>query len=70
MNITQEEVFEKAIVQGTRGESEDEILSRLPASLDLETTARETKALVRKREIKKAIDLLRIIDFIGNKVLI
>jgi len=61
MNITQEGNFEKAIAQGARGESEEEILSRLPASLNLERTAKETKALVRRREITKAIDLLRMI---------
>jgi hypothetical protein len=61
MNITQEGNFEKAIVQGARGESDEEILSRLPTSLNLEKTAKETKALVRRREITKAIDLLRMI---------
>jgi hypothetical protein len=61
MNITQEQVFEKMIVQGAGSESDDEILSRLPANLNLETTALETKALVRRREITRAIDLLRMI---------
>jgi hypothetical protein len=61
MNITQDPIFEKALVQGVRGEIEDEILSHLPANLNLEETARETKALVRRREITKAIDLLRMI---------
>lgn len=61
MNITQEQIFEKAIVEGVRGEIEDEILSRLPSGLNLEATAEETKALVRKREITRAIDLLRMI---------
>jgi len=61
MNITQEGIFEKAIAQGAADESDAEILSRLPASLNLERTAKETKALVRRREITKAIELLRII---------
>ena len=37
------------------------VLQMLPESLDLEATAKETKALLRKRKIKKAGDLLRLV---------
>jgi hypothetical protein len=37
------------------------MLQMLPVGLDLEATAKETKALVRKREIKTASDLLRLV---------
>jgi len=37
------------------------VLQMLPEGLDLEATAKATKALVRKREIKKATDLLRLV---------
>lgn len=61
MNIAQKQVFEEVKVQGLMAESEQEILSRLPANLSLEATARETKALVRRREITRAVDLLRMV---------
>ena len=37
------------------------VLQVLPESLDLEATAKEAKALLRKREIKEATDLLRLV---------
>ena len=37
------------------------VLQMLPENLDLEAMAKETKALVRKREVKKATDLLRLV---------
>lgn len=37
------------------------VLQMLPEDLDLEATAKETKALLRKREIKGAADLLRLV---------
>jgi len=37
------------------------VLKMLPESLDLEATAKESKALVRKRKVKKAADLLRLV---------
>ena len=37
------------------------VLQMLPESLDLEATAKETKALLRKREVKEAADLLRLV---------
>lgn len=61
MNIAQKHVFEEVIAQGLNAKSEQEILSVLPSNLSLEATARETKALVRKREIRKAVDLLRMV---------
>lgn len=38
----------------------DEVLSRFKDQVDLEATAKETHALLRKREIKTAFDLLRL----------
>lgn len=38
----------------------DEFLSRFKDQVDLEATAKETRALLRKREIKTAFDLLRL----------
>lgn len=38
-----------------------ELLSRLPASLDLAATARASGALVRRRKVKSAADLLRVV---------
>jgi hypothetical protein len=38
----------------------DELLRRLPAGLDLDALAQETKAIERKREIKTGADLLRL----------
>jgi hypothetical protein len=61
LNIAQNHVFEEVIVQGLSAESEQEILSCLPANLSLEATAKETKALVRRREITRAVDLLRMV---------
>jgi hypothetical protein len=37
------------------------LLQTLPSSLDLELTARATRALVRRREIQRAADLLRLV---------
>jgi hypothetical protein len=61
MNIAQKGIFEESIMPGLGAESEREILSRLPAGLELESTAKETGALVRRREITRAIDLLRMV---------
>lgn len=61
MNIAQKYGFEEVIGQESRVVCEQEILSLLPKSIDLEITAKETKALVRRREISRAIDLLQMI---------
>jgi len=61
LNIAQNPILEAVIDRELNSESEQEILSRLPANLNLEATARETKALVRRREITRAIDLLRMV---------
>lgn len=37
------------------------LLERLPASIDLEASARDARALLRRREVKSAADLLRLI---------
>lgn len=43
------------------GDQWSTIVEALPTSLDLEATARQTRALVRRREVRKATDLLRLV---------
>ena len=42
-------------------ESWEQVLQRLPAGYDLEASAQRTKALLRRREVKSACDLLRLV---------
>lgn len=56
-----QELMEWSSVHPLVDEQWASVLLMLPESLDLEATAKETKALLRKREIKKAADLLRLV---------
>ena len=59
----------KTKVSGTKGDSGDlvvdenweRVLQRLPAGYDLEASAKRTKALLRRREVKSGRDLLRLV---------
>jgi hypothetical protein len=42
-------------------ENWEQVLKRLPAGYDLEASAKKTKALLRRREVKRACDLLRLV---------
>ncbi|MEW6422729.1 MAG: transposase [Deinococcota bacterium] len=48
-------------VQPFFGEAWEQALARLPSSIDLEESARSAKALLRRREVKSAVDLLRLV---------
>jgi hypothetical protein len=56
-----QDVAECSTVPSLVGEDWTTILQSLSSSVDLETMAKETKALLRKREIKRAADLLRLV---------
>ncbi|MDI6770217.1 MAG: hypothetical protein QMD04_11160, partial [Anaerolineales bacterium] len=55
-NAIRATTFRELFAEGEQG-----ILLRLPANIDLEAMATETKALLRHREIKSAVGLLRMV---------
>ena len=56
-----QDLTDRSLVHPWDDEQWTAVLQMLPEQLDLEATAKETKALLRKREIKKAADLLRLV---------